>query len=399
MKYRFLDLYPRRRQMRCTLGAAGVIGAVLLSAAAQAQDFAKIGLILTYSGQFADLGAQIDNGVRLFIKQHGDAAGGRKIEIIRKDDGGPDPSTAQRLAQELLVRDGVNVIAGFVFTPNALAAAPISEKAKKLMVVMNAAAKSITSRSPYTVRTSLVLSDGYAPIGEWAARHGVKRLFTMVSDYAPGHDAEAAVLESYKRSGGAEVVGSIRMPLANPDFSPFVQRAKDANPDGIFIFEPGGSQSIALANALREHDVDPKKIRVMGGSDIVTEEALKVFGDAGIGIVTAVNYDSDLSFGMNKEFVDAYKVAFDRNPDAHSVGGYDGMRLIYQALTKTAGKADGESLVAAAKGAAWESPRGSVSIDPETREMIQTVYIRRLEKVDGRLRNVTIDEFRISTPR
>jgi len=370
------------------LVAASIIGTSSLSA----QQTVKIGLILTYSGQFADPAAQIDNGIKLYMKQHGDTVAGKKIEIIRKDVGGPAPDVAKRLAQELVVRDNVDIIAGFALTPNALAAGDISAEAKKFMVVMNAATSIITTKSPYMARVSLTLPQNCEPLGAWAAKNGVKKLYTMVSDYGPGHDAEGAMLRSFKEAGG-EVVGSVRMPVANPDFSAFVQRAKDLNPDGIFVFVPGGAQPPALAKAMVERGLDPKKIKIMGQGEIADEIALKGMGEAGLGIITAFHYDYNHGSKKNKEFVQAYNAEFKRNPDFFSVGGYDGMHLIYEAIKKTGGKTDGESLIAAAKGMAWESPRGPVSIDPETRDVIQTVYIRRVEKVDGQVRNVEIEKF------
>jgi branched-chain amino acid transport system substrate-binding protein len=370
------------------------IGAALIAPAfgpahAQSGTPVKIGLIMPYSGQFADASAQIDNGVKLYMKQQGDTAAGRKIEVIRKDTGGPNPDVAKRLAQELVVRDKADVLAGFTLTPEALGAADIATEAKKLMVVMNAATSIITTKSPYIVRVSLTLPQNCEPLGAWAFKNGTKKVYMMVSDYGPGLDAEAAFQRSFKESGG-EIVGSVRMPVANPDFSAFVQRAKDLNPEGIFIFVPGGAQPAAIAKAMGERGLDPKKIRIMGQGELSDESALKAIGDAGIGIVTAFHYDYNHNSPLNKKFVTAYNAEFKRNPDFFSVGGYDGMHLIYEALKKTGGKADGDDLVNAAKGLKWESPRGPISIDPETRDIVNTVYIRRVEKVNGEVRNVEI---------
>jgi branched-chain amino acid transport system substrate-binding protein len=351
----------------------------------------KIGLIMTYTGQFTDPAKQIDNGIKLYMKQHGDTIAGRKIEIIRRDDAGA-PDVAKRLAQELIVNDKVDILAGFVITPEALTVAPLSVQAKKFMVVMNAATSIITTRSPYIVRSSMTLPQNCEVLGTWAFRNGVKKAFTLVSDYAPGHDAEKSFQRAFKAAGG-EVVDSVRVPLANPDFSAFVQRAKDANADGIFIFVPGGSQPVALAKALVERGMDPNKIKIMGQGELSDESALKSMGDAAVGIITAFHYDYTHDSAKNKAFVAAYNANFKRNPDFFSVGGYDGMHIIYEALKKTKGKADSDSLIEAAKHLKWESPRGPVSIDPETRDIINTVYIRKVENAGGSVQNVEIEKF------
>jgi branched-chain amino acid transport system substrate-binding protein len=358
---------------------------------AYAQQPVKVGLIMTYSGQFTDAAAQMDNGVKLYMKQHGDSVAGRKIEIIRRDTGGA-PDAAKRLAQELIVRDNVDVLAGFVITPEALAVADLSAEVKKFMVVMNAATSIITTKSPYMARVSVTLPQNCEQLGTWAAKNGIRKAYTMVSDYAPGHDAEASFQGAFKAAGG-EIVGAVRMPVTTVDFSPFVQRAKDQDPEAIFVFIPGGSQPPALAKALVERGIDPKKIKLMGQGEITEESALAGMGDAGIGIITAFHYDYNHQSPANTDFVKAYNAEFKRNPDLFSIGGYDGMHLIYEALRKTGGKADGESLIAAAKGMKWESPRGPMSIDPQTRDVIQTVYIRRVERVNGQLRNVEIEKF------
>jgi len=376
-----------RRIFAALFGLAAVFAAPL----ALAQDTVKIGVILTYSGQFADPAAQIDNGIRLYMEQHGDRVAGKRIEIIRRDVGGPIPDVAKRLAQELVVRDKVDILAGFALTPNAIAAADISSEAKKFMVVMNAATSIITTKSPYLARVSVTVPQNCEALGAWAARNGIKRIYTMVSDYGPGLDAEAAFQRAYKEAGG-EVIGSVRMPVANPDFQVFVQRMKDVNPEGIFVFVPGGTQPAAFAKALVALGVDPMKTKVTGQGEIADETALAAIGDAGIGIITAFHYDFRHPSQMNREFVKTYNAKFKRNPDFFSVGGYDGMHLIYESLKKSGGKADGESLINAAKGMKWESPRGPISIDPETRDIIQTVYIRRVEKMGGELQNVEIDK-------
>jgi branched-chain amino acid transport system substrate-binding protein len=376
-----------RRVIQC-LGLLALFAGV---SGAQAQETVKIGVILPFSGQFADTGVQLDDGIKLYMQQHGETVAGKKIEVIRKDEGGIAPEVAKRLAQELVVRDNADILAGFALTPNALAAAEVSAQAKKLMVVMNAATAIITTKSPYLVRTSVTVPEIDETFGTWVAKSGVKTVYTLVSDYGPGLDAEAAFTRAFE-AGGGKVVGSVRVPVANPDFSAFVQRAKDTNPEGIFIFVPGGTQPAAIGKALASRGITPKNTKIFGQGEITSEDAVKSMGDDAIGIVTAFHYDYNHDSPMNKEFVAAYNKAFGRNPDIYSIGGYDGMRLIYAALEKTGGKADGQDLVDAAKGMAWESPRGPMSIDPETRDVVQTVYIRRAEKVGDHVVNVEFDK-------
>jgi branched-chain amino acid transport system substrate-binding protein len=376
---------------KISYGLAALALALLGPGPAGAEDTVKVGLIISYSGQFADTAAQMDNAIKLYVKQHGDTVAGKKIEFIRKDTGGVAPDVAKRLAQELIVRDHADIIAGFALTPNALAAADVSAEAKKFMVVMNAATSIITTKSPYIARTSTTTPQLNQTLGTWAAKHGIKTVYTMVSDYGPGIDAETAFHTGFKEAGG-EIVGSVRFPVANPDFSAFVQRAKDANPDAIYIWIPGGAQPAAVGKALAERGVDPSKIKVLGQDALTFESALKSMGDVGIGIITVSDYDFNHDSPLNHEFVKAYNDEFHRNPDIYSIGGYDGMHLIYEALKKTGGKADGDSLIEAAKGMSWESPRGPIKIDPETRDIIQNVYIRRVEKVGDALVNVEFDK-------
>jgi branched-chain amino acid transport system substrate-binding protein len=367
------------------------IGSVICASDARAQSTIKIGVILPFSGQFADTGIQLDNGIKLYMQQHGDTVAGKKIEVIRKDVGGIAPEVAKRLAQELVVRDNVDILAGFALTPNALAAADVSAQAKKFMVVMNAATSIITTKSPYMARTSVTLPQIDEVFGDWAAKQGIKTVYTMVSDYGPGIDAETSFIRGFTAAGG-KAVGTVRVPVANPDFSAFVQRAKDTNPDAIFIFVPGGAQPAALGKALASRGITPKTTKILGNGEIAMEDALKNMGDDAIGIITAFHYDPNHASALNKAFVADYNKAFGRNPDIFSIGGYDGMRLIYDALAKTGGNTDGQALIDAAKGMAWESPRGPIAIDKDTRDIVQTVYIRRVEKVDGRLVNVEFDK-------
>jgi branched-chain amino acid transport system substrate-binding protein len=267
----------------------------------------------------------------------------------------------------------------------------VSAEAKKFMVVMNAATAIITTKSPYIARTSLTTPQVNESLGTWAAKNGIRKAYTLVSDYGPGIDAEGAFQSGFKAAGG-EIVGSVRMPVQNPDFFPFVQRAKDLNPEAMFVFIPGGAQPAAFGKALVDLGIDSRKTKILGQGEVTEENALKVMGDAALGLITAFHYDYNHKSAANAKFVADYNQAYGRNPDFFSVGGWDGMHLIYESLKKTGGKADAEALIDAAKGMKWESPRGPIAIDPETRDIIQTVYIRRVEKVGGKLVNVEIDK-------
>ncbi len=366
--------------------------ALAAASTAYAQQPVKIGLILSSSGQFADAAAQLDNGIKTYMKQKGDTVAGRKIEIIRRDTGGVAPDVSKRLSQELVVRDNVDILAGYVLTPNAMAAGDVSAEAKKFMVVMNAATSIVITKSPYMIRTSVTLPQVMETFGTWAAtKGGLKQSYTMVTDYGPGHDSEAAFQSAFKAAGGT-IVGSVRFPVANPDFSAFVQRAKDLAPESIYIFIPGGAQPAALGKAFAERGIDKKKTRILGSGETTAEAALKSMGDSALDIITAWHYDYKLDNPLNREFVREFNAMHGRNPDFFSIGGYDGMHAIYETLKKTGGKTDAETMIAAAKGLSWQSPRGPMSIDPETRDVVQTVYIRRVQRVGGELVNVPIDQ-------
>jgi branched-chain amino acid transport system substrate-binding protein len=373
-------------------GFVSAAALIAIAPSVHAQGTIKIGMINVYSGQFADAGIQMDNGAKTYMKQHGDTVAGKKIEIIRKDAGGVAPDVAKRLAQELIVRDKVDILAGFLLTPNTLAASDVSAEAKKFMVIMNAATSIVITKSPYSVRTSVTLPQVAHTFGVWAAtKGGIKKSYTMVTDYGPGHDFERAFTKGFTEKGG-EIAGSVRFPVANPDFSAFVQRAKDLNPESIMIFIPGGAQPAALGKAMAERGIDLNKTKVLGSGETTAEQALKSMGDSALGIITAWHYEYTDKNPKNVAFVKAFNEMHNRNPDFFSSGGYDGMHVIYEALKKTNGNTDGEKLVAAAKGMKWDSIRGPMSIDPETRDVVQTIYIRKVEKVGGVLMNVPFDK-------
>jgi branched-chain amino acid transport system substrate-binding protein len=358
--------------------------------AGQAQESVKIGLILPMTGGQASTGKQIDNAVKLYMQQNGDTVAGKKIEIILKDDAAL-PDNTKRMAQELIVNDKVNIIAGFGVTPAALAAAPLATQAKVPEIVMAAGTSIITERSPYIVRTSFTLAQSSTIIGDWAAKNGIKKVATLTSDYAPGNDALNFFKERFL-SGGGEIVEEVKVPLANPDFAPFLQRMKDAKPDAMFVFVPAG-QGGNFMKQYAERGLDKSGIKVIGPGDVMDDDLLNGMGDAALGTVTAHLYSAAHPSAMNKAFVAAYKKAFSSRPGFMAVSGYDGIHLIYEALKKTGGKADGDDLIAAMKGMKWESPRGPISIDPETRDIVQNIYIRKVEKVDGELYNVEFQTF------
>jgi branched-chain amino acid transport system substrate-binding protein len=364
-----------------------IVGAVAL-VPAQAQEIVKIGLILPMTGGQASTGRQIDNAVKLYMQQKGDTVAGKKIEVILKDDAAV-PDNTKRFAQELIVNDKVNFIAGFGVTPAALAAAPLATQAKIPEIVMAAGTSIITERSPYIVRTSFTLAQSSTIIGDWAAKNGIKKVATLTSDYAPGNDALNFFKQNFT-AGGGEIVEEVKVPLANPDFAPFLQRMKDSKPDAMFVFVPAGQGG----NFMKQYaERGLTGIKVIGPGDVMDDDLLNGMGDAALGAVTAHLYSAAHPSAMNKDFVAAYKKAFSTRPGFMAVSGYDGIHLIYEALKKTGGKTDGDALIEAMKGMKWESPRGPISIDPETRDIVQNIYIRKVEKVDGELYNVEFATF------
>ncbi|WP_441241187.1 ABC transporter substrate-binding protein [Tardiphaga sp. 768_D3_N2_1] len=376
-----------RNFISATVTAVSVLS---ISAFAQAQETVKIGLIVPMTGGQASTGQQINNAIKLYQQKNGDTVAGKKVEVILKDDAAL-PDNTKRLAQELIVNDKVNIIAGFGVTPAALAAAPLATQAKVPEIVMAAGTSIITERSPYIVRTSFTLAQSSTIIGDWAAKNGIKKVATLTSDYAPGNDALQFFKEHFV-AGGGEIVEEVKVPLANPDFAPFLQRMKDSKPDAVFVFVPAG-QGGNFMKQYAERGLDKSGIKVIGPGDVMDDDLLNNMGDAALGAVTAHLYSAAHPSAMNKEFVAAYKKAYNTRPGFMAVGGWDGIHLVYEALKKTGGKADGDSLIAAMKGAKWESPRGPISIDPDTRDIVQNIYIRKVEKVDGELYNVEFATF------
>jgi len=367
----------------CAL-TAGALGA------AQAQDL-KIGMVVPASGPFASTGLQIMNGARLYLDEHGGMLGGRKAVLLEKDDTGISPAISKRQAQNLLIQDKVDILAGFGLTPAAFAVAPLATEAKVPMIVLNAATSSITEKSPYIVRTSMTLPQVAAPMATWASRNGIGSVYLLVADYGPGHDAAAQFKKTFTAAGG-KIAGEIHTPLTSPDFAPFLQKIKDAGPDAIFSFVPNGEQGVALAKGYKERGLDKAGIRLLATGDVVTEDVLGAMGDNALGMITSFHYSTAHDSPENKAFVAAYGKAYPGvRPNMVAVASYDGMRLIDEALKKDAGNVKGDAFIAAVKGMQWTSPRGPVEIDPQTRDIVQNVYIRKVEKVDGVLQNVEFD--------
>jgi branched-chain amino acid transport system substrate-binding protein len=370
---------------RTFIGAASTAAAILaLSGAAWAQEAVKIGLILPMTGPFASTGRQIEAAVKLYMQQKGDTVAGKKIQLIVKDDTGVADVT-KRLAQELIVNDKITVMAGFGLTPLALAPAPLATQAKVPAVVMAAATATITEASPYIVRTSFTLPQATVPMADWAAQNGIKKVATLVSDYGPGIDAEKAFTSAFTAKGGQ--VENLRVPLANPDFSPFLQKVADAKPDALFVFVPSGIGAQFMKQFV-ERGLDKSGIKLIGPGDVTDDDLLNNMGDVALGAITTQHYSAAHDSPENKAFVEAFRKANGgMRPNFMAVGGYDGMHLIYEGLKKTNG-AGGQALIDAMKGMSWTSPRGPVSIDPQTRDIIQNIYVRKVERVNGELYNV-----------
>ncbi len=375
---------------RSLLQLAVALAAAAAGSSVLAQDNAfKIGLILPMTGQQATTGRQIEAAARLYMAQNGDTVAGKKIQLIVKDDTSL-PDVTRRLAQELVVNEKVNVLAGFGITPSATATAPISTQSKTPQVVMAAATSSITEASPYIIRTSFTLPQASVALADWAPKNGIKKVVTLVSDYGPGIDAEKFFKERLQFNGG-QVTESLRVPLRNPDFAPFLQKVRDSKPDALFVFVPSGAGAAVMKQFI-ERGMDKAGIKLIGTGDVTDDDQLNDIGDGALGVVTSHHYSAAHPSAMNKKFVADFKKA-NKNlrPNFMAVGGYDGMRVIYEALKKTQGKGGGDALLAAMKGQIFESPRGPVYIDAQTRDVVHNMYLRKVEKKDGELYNVEFD--------
>ncbi|WP_018633837.1 ABC transporter substrate-binding protein [Neomegalonema perideroedes] len=384
----------RRHALGLLLAASALTAAAPAAFAAETAETVKVGLVLPMSGPFSQYGRQMENGIRLFLQEHGDSVAGKKIELVVKDDGGIAPDRARRAVQDLIVREKADVLVGFAFTASAMASAPLAKGAERAMIVTNASSSGITSASPYMLRVGQTLPQITEPAGRYAAEQGYKSIYTLVADVTAGHDAEAA----FKRgltAGGGEVAGSLRVPAQNPDFAPFIQRIKDARPDAVFVWLPPGEATINFIKEFNQRGLAAEGIAMLGTGDLTDELTIEATGDAGLGVVTTGHYSMAHASPENEAFVKAYLAAYpkDKWPNFLAVSAYDGMAALYLGLEKTGGDASGPALAAALAGASWESPRGPLLIDAETRDVVQTIYVRKVETLDGRLSNVEFHEF------
>jgi branched-chain amino acid transport system substrate-binding protein len=370
-----------------------ILALILAGGAAQAEDPIKIGVLVAHSGPFADYGTEMINGMKLFLAQHGNAIAGRQIELVDKDDTAAGDVT-KRLAQEMITNDKVDMLVGFTITPEALAVAPLATEAKKPMVIMNAATSVITEKSPYIVRYSFTLGEIASTLAKWSADNGLKKVYTLVSDYGPGINAEGAYKKSFAAAGGT-IVASDRSPLKGPEFAPFMQRVKDAKPDALFVFLPSGEQGVAMAKAYQDAGLAAAGIKLISTGDVTDEAVIDQLGDPGIGMITAFHYSSAHPSQVNKDFVKAWEAAYGTKlrVDFMGVAAYDGMHGIYDALTAQNGKVDADTTVNLLKNAKFESPRGPLWIDPDTRDAVNTVYLRKVERQGGRLENVEFQSY------
>jgi len=371
------------------LATAGALS--ILPAAASGQEAVKIGFSAPLTGAFAENGKQMTAAIKIFTEQRGNTVAGRKVEVILRDDGGV-PDQAKRIAQEFVVQSKVAVLAGYNPTPVALAVAPLSAEAKIPQIVTGSSASVTTTRSPYIVRTFSTQAQITVPMADWALKNGIKRVVTFVSDYAPGLETEKAFIGAFK-AGGGEIVETVRVPLQALDFAPFLQRARDAKPEAIFAWVPGGLAG-SFVRQYAERGLQASGIRLIGTGDITDDDILDKLGEPMLGITTALQYSAAHESEKNKAFVEGFaRVGNGIRPDHVGVAVYDCMHLIYAALEKTGGNSNGDALLAAMKGMAWESPRGPIAIDPDTREVIQDVYIRRVERRNGQLYNIEFDKY------
>ncbi|PUE55336.1 ABC transporter substrate-binding protein [Limnohabitans parvus] len=374
---------------RWVLGSIAGLALSAMTGLVQAQDNSfKIGLVLPMSGPFASTGKQMELAVRLYMAQHGDTVAGRKVVLIVKDDTGA-PDVTKRIAQELVINDKVQVLAGFGLTPLAMATAPVATQSKTPLVVMAAATSIITEASPYIVRTSFTVPQVVTTLADWATKNNIKKVVSLVTDYAPGIDSEKYFNQRFINNGGV-VIETLRVPLRSPDFAPFLQKVRDAKPDALFTFVPAGVGS-ALMKQFAERGLDKAGIRLIAEGSVTDDDILNNMGDVAVGVVTAHHYSASHKSALNKKFVEAFgKANNGLRPNFMAVGAYDGMRVIYEAAKTTKG-AGGEALLNAMKGQAFESPRGPIYIDNQTRDVVHNMYVRRVERVGGQLWNQEIE--------
>jgi branched-chain amino acid transport system substrate-binding protein len=379
--------------MRMGQFVPALIAAMALSCSVSFGQTVKVGVINTYTGPLAAAGDQMERGIKLYMKLHEkDLPAGVKIELIKRDDTGPNPEVAKRLAQELITGDKVQLLTGVIWTPNALSVAPLLTEAKVPLIIMNAGTSMITTKSPYIARVSFTLWQSSYPLGTWAAKNGIKNVYSLVSDYGPGIDAETAFTKSFT-DGGGKIVGSVRMPVTAPDFVPFLQRAKDAKPDAVFCFVPAAKAATAFMKAFDDLGLRAAGIKLIGPGDVTTDEELPGMGDVAIGTITMHHYSAAGDRPANKAFVAAYKAEYGAKdePSFLAADSYDGMAAIFHVVIEQKGNIDPDKTMQLLKGWKYDSPRGPIMIDPETRDIVQNEYLRRVDKVNGQLQNTEIE--------
>jgi len=377
-----------------TIACIGAAFLPFVSASAYAQDGGtiRIGVIAALTGPFVQIGKPFEDGIKTYMQQYGDKVAGKKIEILYRDDGGSNVELSKRAAQELIGREKVSFLIGFSLTPSALAVAPVATQGKVPMIVMNAVTTGITAKSPYMLRTSMTMQQMTEPFGDWTAKNRIGKVYSLVSDYSTGIDAETRFTKGFTEGGG-KIVGSARVPLANPDYSPFVQRIKDQKPEAVFFFAPGVEDGLGMLKAYSDKGLDKAGIKFLGVGDMTSDSpTLEALGDRALGAVTVLNYSTALDNEANKSFLKAYAAANPNRPAPTfvTVVAYDTMGMIYETIRKLNGKVSGEAAVKTLSGMKWNSPRGPISIDPKTRDIVQNMYIREVKKVGGKLVNEPI---------
>lgn len=365
--------------------------AALAAGQTVAGDTIKVGVLAPMSGTFADFGQQITDGAKAYMKQNGDTVAGKKVELVIRDTTGPAPAVAKRLAQELVVQDKVDFLVGFGLTPNAFAVAPIATEAKTPTIIMNAATSAITTKSPYITRVSFTLAQVTEPMAQWAYKSGLRKIYTVVADYGPGHDAEHAFKTAFSKLGG-EVVGELRVPLRNPEFGPFVQRVKDSKPEAVFVFVPAGEMAVGFMKSYRERGLAKAGIKLLSTGDVTDDGVIEALGDNALGVISTHQYSAAHQSPENKTFLAAYsQINPKQRPNFMAVGGYDGMAAVYQVARQLKGEIDGDKAMQVLSGMKLNSPRGPIQIDAETRDVVQNVYVREVKRVDGKLYNVEFE--------
>lgn len=389
-----------KNPLKLLLASTTLAAMSLMPVGAQETAPLKIGLIASYSGPYADYGKQFDSGIALYLKESGGKLGGRKVEIIRKDTAGPAPDVAKRLAQELIVRDKVELLTGLDFSPNAYAVAQIATQAKIPTLVLNASSSAITTSSPYVARLSFTVQQVSAPMAQWLAKNGVTEVYTVVADYASGNDAETAFKKAFSEAGG-KVVGSVRTPMSNPDFSAYVQKIKDIKPQAVFFFFPSGVMPPAFLKVWKERGMEAAGIKLFATGEATDDSYLDATGDVALGLITSHHYSYAHNSDKNKRFVKDFESQFGTSmrPSYFAMTAYDGMAAFDAALRKTKGETAGDKLMPVLRGLKLDSPRGPIEIDAATSDIVQTVYIRKVERVGGKLVNVEFDKFeRVKDP-